>query len=116
MTEIIKPTRGKVGYIETRRRDNGGRVVKARDHVVVSKGMFSTKELEREMVEVAKSVGADESQIRIEAYQDGKAPMEANPRHRGLGNDYQRHPSSAPRAKESRESRPRKYWGGWSPS
>jgi hypothetical protein len=84
MPEISPGVRAKNGYIEVKRRDKGGRVVKARDHVITSQGMFSGKEMETEMRRVAEDVGASEDQIRIETYQLGDAPIEANPRHRGI--------------------------------
>lgn len=104
MTEISMGVRAKVGYIETRRKDKTGRVVKARDHVVSSQGMFSAKEIEKEMQQVAKEVGASEDQIRIETYRHGDSPLEVNPRHRGL-----------PEKREFRGER-RRVWGGFNPS
>lgn len=74
--------RAEAGWIETKRTDKAGRVVKAKDHVVASQGMHSADEMEKIMREVAKDVGADESQIRISTFQRGEAPIEANPRHR----------------------------------
>lgn len=72
--DFTKETRAKRGWIET---PNG------RDHMVASEGMFSTKEMEREMSNIAEEVGADKSQIRIEYYNHGDAPIGANPAHRG---------------------------------
>ena len=103
MTELIKPTRAKVGYIETRRLNKGGKVVKARDHVLTSQGMHSAKEMEKEMIKIAKDVGASEDQIRIETFKNGEAPIESNPRHRGLTQKM-----------EFRGER-RQFWGGFNP-
>ena len=89
MTELIDPVRAKAGYIATTRVDKAGRVVPARDHVVVSKGIYSGKEMERAMREVAAEVGAPESAIRIETYKKGEAPIEANPRHRGIAHSFE---------------------------
>ena len=81
----IIPVRAKAGYIAQERYDKAGRVVPARNHVVsATGGVMSGKEMERVMREVAADVGADESQIRVETYAKGEAPVEANPRHRGI--------------------------------
>ena len=83
MTELItEQVRAKAGYIATTRKDKAGRTVPAKDHMVVSAGMMTGKEMEKAMRDVARSVGADESQIRIETYAHGQSPIEANPRHR----------------------------------
>jgi hypothetical protein len=82
--EIVKEARAKNGYLMTKRRRKDGSVVAAKDHMVASQGMFSAKEMEREMRHVADDVGASYDQIRIETYQHGEAPIEANPRHRGI--------------------------------
>ena len=74
--------RAKAGWIETTRLDKAGRTVPARDHVVVSEGLYTAREMERAMRDVAREVGAPESAIRISTYQRGESPIEANPRHR----------------------------------
>lgn len=84
MTEIIHPVRAAYGYIETKRVDKGGRVHAAKDQLTASHGVFSAKEMEQVMREVAKDVGASEDQIRVVPYQKGQAPIESNPRHRGI--------------------------------
>lgn len=101
--EISPGVRAKVGYIEVKRRDKGGRVVKARDHVLTSQGLFSAKELEKEMINIAKEVGASEDQIRIETYNLGEAPIEVNPRHRGIPPSMYSH------------GQRRRMWGGFNP-
>ena len=78
----VIPIRAKAGYIEEKRKDKSGRTVPAKQHMVVSEGMHTAKEMEQIMVGIAKEVGADESQIRIDTYKQGRAPIEANPRHR----------------------------------
>ena len=83
MPEVIHPTRAKSGWIETTREDKSGRKVKARDHMLASQGMLTTKEMEKEMMQVADDVGATYDQIRVEYYQNGDAPIDANPMHRG---------------------------------
>ena len=84
MTELItEQVRAKSGYIATTRRDKAGRLVPARDHVVVSEGVMTAKEMEHAMRDVAHEVGANENDIRVETYQHGQSPIEANPRHRG---------------------------------
>lgn len=114
MTELItSPVRAKAGYIEGTRVDKSGRVVKTRDHAVPSKGLYSGKEMEKVMRDVARDVGADESQIRIETYAKGEAPIEANPIHRGGPKRWERLPDS-----QAREVRPaagydRRVWGGF---
>lgn len=104
MPEISPGVRARSGYIETKRVDKGGRVHKAKTHQVVSQGMFSAKEMEKEMQRIAADVGASEDQIRIETYRNGEAPIESNPRHRGLGQQKM----------EFRGER-RKVWGGFNP-
>ena len=84
MTEIAtREVRAKSGYIEGKRRDKAGRIHTTKTHQVASMGMHSAKEMERVMREVAADVGASEDQIRVETYQHGESPLEANPRHRG---------------------------------
>lgn len=113
MTEIIIPTRAKRGYIETTRVDKGGRTVKAKDHLFVSAGMHSTKEMEQVMIKVAKDVGASENQIRVESFNKGEALIEANPRHRGYGTRWERSTTER-QVGQAKESYQRKAWGGWS--
>ena len=84
MPEIVIPTRAAYGYIEGKRADRYGdrKNQSVKTNIVPSKGMFSTKEMEGVMREVAADAGASEDQIRIVSYPKGEAPMEANPRHR----------------------------------
>jgi carbamoylphosphate synthase large subunit len=96
MPNVNMGVRAKCGYIEVERRDKMGRIVKARQHVVPSQGMYSADEMHREMLRIAAEVGADESQVRVETYEKGAAPLEVNPRHRGPLR--------------------RQYWSGWSPT
>ena len=81
--QINIPTRAKSGYIETERIDKSGRKVKARDHMVASQGMLTTKEMEKEMMQVADEEGHSYDKIRIEYFNKGDAPIGANPMHRG---------------------------------
>ena len=98
------PVRAKVGYIEVQR-DSKGRKVKARDEVVTAQGMLTAKEMETEMMRICDDKGYSYDQIRIETYQHGAAPIEANPRHRD---------AEAQRKMWFRGER-RQVWGGWSP-
>ena len=93
--EISTGVRAKAGYIRTKRYNKNGKVVAAKDHMMVSAGMHSAKEMEKLMLETAEATGADHTQIVVETYQNGEAPMTANPRHRG---EYTR-----------------RQWGGWAP-
>lgn len=102
MVEVVKGTRAERGYIAIKRKNKYGKEVPAQDHAVVSNGMFSTKEMERVMQDVAQEVGASEDQIRIEAYPDGKAPIIGNPR-------LNIPPHMVIRGKRTQ------VWGGWSP-
>lgn len=90
MAEVVVPLRAKAGYIEVKRRDKGGRIRRAKQHMVVSEGMYSAKEMEGVMRQVAKEVGASEDQIRIDVYKKGRAPVEANPRHRGRATQFEK--------------------------
>ena len=74
--EIIKPVRAKSGYIEVERKDKYGnrKPQKVKQHIVVGGGMFSGKEMEHQMQEVADELGVSEDQIRVDTYQDGAAP------------------------------------------
>ena len=85
MTEIVKPTRAKSVSIAVDRVDKVGKRknAKTRNHIVPLAGMATTKEAYKIGRDMAKELGVDESRIRVETYADGKAPMEANPRHRG---------------------------------
>lgn len=114
MTEIIKPTRGKVGYIEGERVDKYGKrkPSKVRTHSVVSGGTLSTKELERTMRETAADLGVDESRIRIEPYQHSAAPVEANPYHRGMAKRWEARPSVATEVRPRVFQRVRRVFDG----
>lgn len=81
----IVPVRAKSGWIEVDRIDNGGRTIKSKAHVVASHGMFSGKEMEGVMRDVAADLGVSEDRIHVDTYAKGQAPLETNPRHRGLG-------------------------------
>ena len=109
MTELIDPVRAKTGYLEATRKDKAGRTVKARDHVIVSEGLYSAKEMERAMIEVAAEVGVDESAIRIETYAKGESPIEVNPRHRGTAKNYEKPKVHDPRA----VILSKRVWGGF---
>ena len=104
----VIPLRAKVGYIEVERYDKAGRVRKAKDHIVPSEGMHSAKEMEHLMREVARDVGADESQIRVDVYKQGRAPLEVNPRHRGMATKLERHTGTV----GPQPSHERRHWGG----
>lgn len=96
--------RAKSGYIAVERKDKGGNVHQEhRAHQVASMGMFSAKEMEKVMQQVAKEVGASEDQIRIETYEHGESPLEVNPRHRG------EEPAMF------RKGERRRMWGGFNP-
>ena len=103
MVDIITPTRAKVAYFEESRPDKYGKrkPSKVRQDIIVSNGVFSSKEIEKEAVRLAGEHGYDENSIRIEAYQAGEAPVEANP----------------PKVHEPRRSevKVRRVFGGWSP-
>lgn len=103
MAEISTGVRAKNGYIEVEKTDKAGRKYKGREHMVASSGMYSGKEMEKVMREVAADVGASEDQIRIETYQSGEAPIEVNPRHRGIEDQIYFRGSH------------RKFWGGFNP-
>lgn len=104
MTEIVKPTRAKSVSIQVDRVDKVGKRknAKTRNHIVPLAGMATTKEAYKIGRDMAKELGVDESRIRVETYADGKAPMEANPRHRGSAHRWER-PS------EQREVAPRVF-------
>ena|SRR3990167_413461 len=79
------PTRAKNGYLEITRTDKSGRKVKAREEVITAQGMLTSKEMEREMMQIVdESDGKYTSeQIRITPFQNGEAPIDTNPMHRG---------------------------------
>lgn len=114
--ELVKETRAKVGYIESERKRKDGSIVRTRQHVVPSEGMHSTKEMEKVMRDVAKDVGASESQIHIESYAHGDAPIEANPRHRGRQPSLERRPDYVREISNQNNKPSRRVWGGWTPS
>lgn len=88
MVELIRPTRAKVGYLEVDR-PNGTRGMQ---HIIPSHGLYSTKEMEKVMREIANEVGVPEDRVRVEAYNVGQSPLEANPRHRGRLPEWTRKP------------------------
>ena len=79
----VIPVRAKAGYLEVTRKNKYGKEVAAKDHMVVSEGMHSAKEMEKIMVGIAHEQGISEDAIRIDTYKAGRAPIESNPRHRG---------------------------------
>lgn len=116
--EIINPVRAKSGYIEVERHDKYGKrkPQKTRQHITLGAGMFSGKEMEKVMQETAKDLGVSEDAIHIETYKKGEAPIEANPRHRGLGHNWDKPVNEAthvPRA--TKEIRVRTVFSGWEP-
>lgn len=84
--------RAKSMYVEVEREDKYGnrKPMTTKQHITVSAGMFSGKEMEKMAQEQAKELGISEDRIKIETYQNGEAPMEANPRHRGFGNRFKK--------------------------
>lgn len=113
--EVSMGVRAKGGYILVDRKGKDGRVHQAKDHVVFSDGMYSAKELERELVRVAESEGISPDRVRIETYDRGETPpYEVNPRHRGLGPRYSRLPDTEREVKRP-ESRERTVWSGFGP-
>ena len=104
MTEIVKPTRAKSVSIAVDRVDKVGKRknAKTRNHIVPLAGMTTTKEAYKIGRDMAKELGVDESRIRVETYADGKAPMEANPRHRGNAHRWEQ-------PKEQREVAPKSF-------
>lgn len=91
MTEIItEQVRAKAVYVDQERVDKAGRVHTVRNHIIPSMGMHSGREAERMAVELADELGVDEGRVHVDMYDKGKAPIEANPRHRGLGDRWDR--------------------------
>lgn len=85
----IVPVRAKRAYIKQKRFRKDGQVVNAKGHMVSGMGgVYSAKEMEGVMREVARESGADERDVVIETYARGEAPVEVNPRHRGLAHDF----------------------------
>ena len=69
--------RAKSGWIETTRVRKDGKRVKARQHAVTGlAGKYSAKEMERQMIQIADENGYHHSQIRMETYELGDAPVE----------------------------------------
>lgn len=69
--------RAKSGWIETTRTRKDGKRVKARQHAVTGlAGKYSAKEMERQMIQIADENGYHHSQIRMETYEHGEAPVE----------------------------------------
>lgn len=104
MAEIVVPVRAKEMYVETERVDKYGvrKPSKVRQHITLSDGMYSAKEMERMIPEVAQEYGVSEDRVKIEAYQKGEAPLEVNPRHRGI-------PPRMERPKTTHEVKPREF-------
>lgn len=112
----IVPVRARRGYIETKRYRKDGAVVKAKQHVVGGMGgVYSAKEMEKEMQRVAAEVGASEDDIRIETYARGEAPVEVNPVHRGLAKRWDRPSRPTEVAPSKPFQRVRTQFTGWSP-
>jgi hypothetical protein len=115
MTEIVHETRAKSGWIEVKRKDKGGRTVKARDEMITSQGMMTAKEMERELETICEEKGYSTDQIRMETFQHGDAPIEANPRHRGLGHRWEKRPTEEVDHKPKVFQKVRTQFTGWSP-
>lgn len=71
-----------------------------RQHIIPSKGMFSAKEAEKIGMELAKELGVSDDSVVVETYKKGEAPMEVNPRHRGLGHHWDKRPSEPREVKQ----------------
>ena len=118
MTELItQQVRAKSISIDVDRVDKAGRKPgKSRQHIVPSAGMFSAKEAEKVGRDMAAELGVSEDRVRIETYRKGEAPLEVNPRHRGLGTHWDKRPSEAREVKASRPLRVRHVFSGGLPS
>jgi hypothetical protein len=93
MTELnVNPVRAKKLYIEGARQDKYGnrKPAKVRLHEMPMAGTYSAKEAERLIPEMAERYGVSEDRVKLETYKRGEAPLETNPRHRGLGDRWSR--------------------------
>lgn len=112
------PVRAKSAYVEVERKDKYGerKPRKVKQHIDIGAGMFSGKEMEKIAVEKAKELGVPEDAIKIETYKKGEAPLEVNPRHRGLGHRWSKRPTEATDVTPKKpEIRTRTTFSGWGP-
>lgn len=112
MTEIIKPTRANRAWVEVERVDKGGRIHKTKNHVTVTAGSHSAKEMEKVVIpEMAQEFGVSEDRIKFDTYNHDEAPMEVNPRHRGTATRWER-PKEATEVKTSEFQKVRTHFNG----
>lgn len=90
MELITEQVRAKSIYMDVPRVDKGGRVHTVRNHIVPDVGTLTGKEAEKVALDMAAELGVDESRMHVETYAKGKAPVSANPRHRGTGHHWNR--------------------------
>ena len=91
MPELItEQVRAKSIYMDQQRVDKMGRTHTVRNHIVPDVGTLSGKEAEKIAIDMATELGVDESRMHVETYAKGKAPVSANPRHRGTGHHWNR--------------------------
>lgn len=81
--EVIVPTRAKAAYVLEEKTLKNGRKKKVKQEILLSNGMFSASEAEREMIKAAEDNGHSVDDIRVVPYEHGESPpMTTNPRHR----------------------------------
>ena len=73
--------RARSGHLMVRKHDKAGRAYIGQDECVVSRGMFSAKEIEKQLMQAADESEADVVGAHIDVYGDRETPeMEGNPR------------------------------------
>ena len=114
MELITNKVRAKSISIAVEREDKYGKrkPSKTRNHIVPSAGMFSADEAEKIGRDMAAELGVDESRVKIDTYRKGEAPLEVNPRHRGLGHHWDRRPSEPTEVVSRKPPLVRRVFGG----
>lgn len=115
MPEIMKRTRAKSMWVEVEREDKYGerKPQKVKQHITISGGLHSGKEMEQLAKEQAEAYGVSEDKIHIETYKNGESPIEVNPYHRGKAHNWSKRVSEATETTvRERPQRVRTTFGG----
>ena len=79
MTTVNGTTRAKSGRLRVKKRDKSGREYIGQNETIVSAGMFSSREMEKELQKAADEATEEVVGIEMDHYAPGEAPISAAP-------------------------------------
>lgn len=72
-------TRARSGRLRVKKRDKAGREYLGQNEVIVSAGMYSAREMERELQRAADESGEPVVDLEVDAYSSGEVPLIETP-------------------------------------